>query len=297
MNTYIDFYEYLKASTGVATADLLSNPFRFAVPQSSGNNRFIVPTTAITTALNPYDSLYVFDGSQSEIVQVSQLTTPGTTTIMLVNAAQFSHSAGVAVCADGPGGSLADRIITASDDLETYCRQPLLQASYSSERLPLRTTLAAVTRDYALKIRPKQFPVQSIGGMTLLLDNATVDLDISKAVIDANQRLITLTQMTAASSSETTFWGNVSPPAYPTTPGFVEITYTAGFDYATLPRAIKQACIWLTSELLSDRMNPTGSSIMRLGNMQLTTRITGDKSPQFTSKAHERLEPYRQRAF
>lgn len=298
LNTYIDCYQYLRAPTGHDTTTLVGNVSRLSAGVSVGATSIPlqIPTTVL---LNAYDQVTIFDGSNSEVAVVSAMTTQGATSIS-VQALQYAHSAGTPLCSDGSQGSLAAMIVDASAQIEEYCRQSLLSATYSNETLPLRSTLAAVTRDYTLMLRPKHRPVTAVSAITAQLPgNTSISLSVSQATIDANAQLVTVMELTPVSEQETTFWGNVSPPLYPTTPGFIQVSYTAGFAYASLPSTIRQACIWLTSDLLSDRQNPTGAAELRLGNLSLTTRLRGDTSgfTPLALRAMRALDPYVQKAF
>lgn len=298
MNTYIDCFQYLRSPTGQDSATLVGNVARLSSATLVGATS--LPLSAATTvALNAYDQVTIFDGSSSEVAVVSNVTNQGATSIP-VQALQFAHAKGTALCSDGAQGSLAAMIVEASAQVEEYCRQPLLLATYSNESLPLRTTRAAVTRDYALMLRPKRFPVVSVSAITAqLTGQATLPLSVANAQIDSDAQLVTLLTMTASSGGAMTFWGSVSPPIKPTTPGFVTLSYTAGYAYTSLPQSVRQACTWLTSDLLSDRQNPTGAAEIKLGSLALVTRLRGETTGRsvLVMRAEKALDPYRQRVF
>jgi hypothetical protein len=298
MNTYTDPYAYLRAATGHDTSTVIANLTRIASTASIGATS-ITLQAATTTALGEYDQVYIFDGSNSEIVTMTPATTNAGATSLTVSPTQYAHNAGVAICTDGTMGSLAAMIFTASSQIEEYCRQPLLQASYGDEKLPLRSMRAAVTRDYTLMIRPKRFPVTAISAASLILRGpATIALDVSQADIDADAQLVTFLQIQTSSGSNdgNTFFAT-RPVALPMTPGYAQLSYTAGYAYAALPTEIRQACIWFVSDLLSDRRNPTGAAELRLGDINMVTRWRGDTTDRSTlaMRAYEMLDPYRQR--
>jgi hypothetical protein len=302
MNTYTDPFAYLRAATGHDTSTVIANLTRIASNASIGATSISLQA-ATTTALNQYDQVYIFDGSASEIVTMTPSTTGSPATSLTVSATQYAHSAGTPICSDGTGGiagSLASMIFTASSQIEEYCRQPLLQATYSNEQLPLRTMRAAVTRDYTLMIRPKRFPVTAVSAASLILrGQTTITLDTSQVDIDADAQLVNFLQIQSSSGGN---GGNTLyatwPIALPATPGYAKLSYTAGYVYSTLPPDVRQACIWLVSDLLSDRRNPTGAAELRLGDMQLVTRLRGDTTGRsvLTIRAYDYLEPYRQKA-
>lgn len=297
-NTYTDPYAYLRAAAGHDTSTIIANLTRIGSNAAQGATS-IVLQTATSTALQAYDSVYIFDGAASEIITMGATSNAGATSLT-VSPTQYAHAAGVVLCTDGTGGligSLASMIFTASSQIEEFCRQPLLQATYSNEKLPLRTMRAAVTRDATLMVRPKRFPVQSVSAATLnLIGQATVSLNTANAYIDADAQLVQFMPM-SASGGTMTAWGIFAPPARQTTPGYVSLSYTAGYASTALPTEIRQAAVWMTSDLLSDRRNPTGAAEIRLGDMSLTTRLRGEISGRsvLMMRAEKALEPYVQR--
>jgi hypothetical protein len=298
MNLYTDPYRYIRAATGHDTSTVIGNLSRIASPGISIGATSIPLTVPTSKVLNVYDIVTIFDGSNSEEVTVTATANQGVSSITC-SATQYAHATGTVIASDGTQGSLASMIANASAAIEAYCRQSLLQATHSNERLPLRSMRAAVTRDYQLILRPKQFPVTSVSACTATLDNTTtLTFDTSQAFIDADGQTVTLAQMSTTSGS-TNWWGAISPPLYPTTPGWVQLSYTAGYTYAALPNEIHQACIWITSDLLSDRRNPTGAAETQYGDVKLTTRLRGDNSGRsvLVIRAYENLDRYRQRAF
>jgi hypothetical protein len=296
-NTYTDPYAYLRAASGHDTSTIIANLTHIGSGGVLSGGTSIPLQTATTTALQAYDSIYIFDGASSEVVTMTPTSTSSGATSLTVSPTQYAHSAGVVICTDGLIGSLASMIFTASSQIEEYCRQPLLQATYSNEKLPLRTMRAAVTRDATLMLRPKRFPVQSVSAATLnLIGQATVSLNTANANIDADAQLVQFMPM-SSSGGTMTAWGIFAAPARATTPGYVLLSYTAGYAYAALPLEIRQACIWMTSDLLSDRRNPTGASVLTLGDMTMITPLRNDKAGRslLIARAENALTPYMQR--
>lgn len=301
-NTYTDPYQYLRAATGHDASTVMANLTRISSNVSQGATSISLQA-ATTTALNQYDQVYIFDGAASEIVTMTPTTTNAGATSLTVSATQYAHNAGTPICTDGTGGlagSLASMIFTASAQIEEYCRQPLLQATYSNETLPLRSMRAAVTRDYTLMLRPKRFPVTAVSAASLVLRGpTTIALDVSQASIDADAQLVNLLQIQSSSSGSN--GGNTlfatRPIALPVTPGYAKLSYTAGYASNSLPSEIRQSAIWMTSDLLSDRRNPTGAAEIRLGDMSLTTRLRGETSGRsvLMMRAEKALTPYVQR--
>ncbi len=296
MNTYLSHLDYQRSPTGNETATLVGNSLRLSHPVNAGDTAiFVTPNT--TVQLNAYDQLTIFDGSSSEVVTVGATVGVGSASFQVASPGfQFAHASGVPLCSDGTQGSLAQTIIDACAALEAYCRQPLLQATYTSEALTLRTTRAMITRDRRVLLRPRRFPVQSISALALQIDaQTTYTLDPTQAQIDSDAQLIKVAQINPTASSQAYY---SRTPLLPTTPGQALLTYIAGYVYAQLPYDIRRAAVLLTSELLSDRRNPTGAAELQQGKQHLVTRLRGDTSGDslLTMRAHKYLDPYRQRA-
>jgi hypothetical protein len=293
MNLYLDPYSYIRAATGHDTSQLVGNLCRLASPVAALATTLSL-TAALTSQLNQYDQIYLFDGSASEIATLAQPAAVGATQIS-VQALASAHAAGVPFCSDGSVGSLAQCIIDASAAVESYCRQPLYQASYSAEELPLRTSRAMITRDCRVLIRPRRAPVQSVSAVALQIDALlTYTLDASMCQIDSEGWLVTVSQIQPTGNAQAYY---TRMPIAQTTPGLVQISYVAGFAPTALPGEIRRAAVLLTSDLLADRRNPTGAAEYRQGRMQLVSRLRGDTSGDsvLTIRAHKWLDPYRQK--
>jgi hypothetical protein len=79
---------------------------------------------------------------------------------------------------------------------------------------------------------------------------------------------------------------------------WVSVTYVGGVTPGALPYDLAQACIWVTSELLAERRNPSGAARIRQGKFELQARPWGDRSGDSTLllQAKAALEPYRAQA-
>jgi hypothetical protein len=297
MNLYTDPYQYLRAASGHDTSTVIANLTRIASPGTAigaTSIPLIAPTDAV---LNAFDQVTIFDGSSSEIVTVTNTTNQGATSLT-VSALQFAHVAGTPIASDGAQGSLPAMIVNASSEIEAYCRQPLLSSTNTNETLPLRSMRAAVTNDYRLILRPKRIPVTAVSSVVAILNAGTsLALDSTQAFIDADGQVITLALITVTGVA--TQFGNVSPALFPTASGWIEVSYTAGYSYAALPSDVRQAAVWLVSDLLSDRRNPTGAAETQYGDVKLTTRLRGDTSGRsvLVIRAYEALDRYKQRGF
>jgi hypothetical protein len=297
VNLYTDPYRYTRAASGHDTSTVIGNLTRIASPgiiAGATSIPLVAPTNAV---LNIFDPVVIFDGANSEEVTITATANQGATSLT-VSATQHAHAAGTPIAGDGSQGSLPAMIVNASAEIEAYCRQSLLQAEHTNEVLPLRSMRASVSNDYQLVVRPKQVPVTSITGITAMLNASTsLALDPSEIFIDADGQTATLALMNVTGINTSQF-GNVTPALFPNTPGWIELSYTAGYAYAALPNDIRQAAVWLVSDLLSDRRNPTGSAELKYGDVQTKHRLAGEAQgrSQLTTKAYGNLNRYRQRA-
>lgn len=289
-NTYLSCFDYLRATTGQETASLLGNTGYIGGTVSAGATSFPV-LSATAVQLNVNDQLYIFDGGSSEIAIVAAQKAIGSTSIT-VQPLQYAHTANVPYCSDGAYGSLGSAIFTASANLETITQQSLLQATYS-ETYSLRTMDANINSDSQLTIRTRQFPVTAISALSLESDVSDItSLDATQAVISSQQKLVSvpvLSQVGAGSSQLT-----LSPPINQSSTGYINLTYTAGYPYASMPAQVKQACVWLVSDILSDRMNPTGSADYQSGKIHTVVFLRGDTSGESAlfKRARTYLEPH-----
>lgn len=273
MNLYVTPIEYMRAPTGQETASLLGNVMRLSGAVIVGATTLTV-TTGLTVALNQYDMVTIFDGGNSEAVQLTAGAIAGATTLS-VAAIQFAHAAGTVMCSDGTRGSLAQAIEVASATLESICQQSLLLQPYT-ETYTLRTMDAAISNDNVLSIRPQHFPVNAVTALSVSVQNGnSTAISVAQVVLDARARLVAVPNARP--------YGNgaaLNVALGQQTPGYVTMGYTAGFTYGTMPMDIKQAAIMLTSDTLSDRLNPTGAADLRLGQRQASTYLRGDLSGQ-----------------
>ena len=291
-NLYITAIDYIKDNTGQETASLVSNLLRVGSLMSIGATA--LPTNAgLTTPIQQYDTIYIFDGASSEVVTATSNVNTGLTSIPIL-ATQYSHVAGTVMCCDGSSGSLGEAITIGSISVENICLQPLFQATYS-ETQQLRSMAASINSDGALSIRPRQFPVQSISALSLGLDQSSLAAyDTTQAFITSNLRRITVPTLNALNSSGNSLLSLLSP-FNQTTAGYAEYTYVAGFLAANMPFDIKRAAILLTSDALSDRQNPTGAATLKLGQKQIDAYLRGDTSAQsgLYKRAANFLQRYR----
>lgn len=295
-NTYLSIFDYLRSNSGHETASLYGNLLRINGSVTQGATS--LPVTPNTTVqLNVYDPITIFDGASSEVVTVQASTAPGASSITLQSGTQYAHASGTPCCSDGTYGSLAEAIIDASAEVERICNQPLLQATYTNESLSLRTTRAIIDNKNSLLVRPRQFPVTSVSALSFLFATSnTVTLDSGQVLIDSMARFFTVPLLKALGASGSYGLGGFVDP---TKSGNVQLTYQAGYTYAALPWQIRRAAVWLVSDLLTDRLNPTGSATTTQGKLTNEVYLRGDLSGDnaLVKRARGLLLPYSQSAW
>src|SRR5579859_1760158 len=150
MNSYLSVHDYIRAVTGQGVQTLYGNLMRVRGNAGVAQSAISLPVQPNTTVqLNQYDPITIFDGALTEMVTVTAATAPGAASIP-ITPTQFAHAAGVSCCSDGTQGSVAEAVLEGSAAVERICRQPLLQATYTAETLPLLSTRAWVDSSMAL---------------------------------------------------------------------------------------------------------------------------------------------------
>lgn len=290
-STYITPFEYKRAASGGASQELASltgNLLRLSSGVSVGAVSLpVTPNTTVNLAID--DPVWIFDGVNSEVVTVTATTASNAAAIPVTTTA-FAHGAKVVVCSDGTNGSIGETLFLASAEVDAITQQAsLLQATYI-ETYNLRTMDANINSDGQLTIRTRQFPVTAISALSIETSvNAITTLDPAQAIIASQQKLIgvpVIAQIGAGPSQLI-----LQPPLNQQSAGEINLTYTAGF--AILPWEYKQACILLASNLLSDRLNPTGAAEYQSGTVKTTVYLRGDLSGEtsLVKRAIKLLEP------
>jgi hypothetical protein len=291
-SAYLDVPGYLRAATNQETASLLglNTALGGAVSLAAGAISLPVGSSAGWVA----GPLWLLDGPWSEVAQVTgsvdathlTLAAPGT---------RWPHAPGISLSQAGVAGSLAEVIMRASAWMEGYCQQGIsadrsLYALSRTEQWDMPGTRALLDRNMVAVVRPGHFPVQSVSALTLDQgEYGTLTLDVAQARLPSDGRLIEVPLMAGgdpllALSRSRSAWLNV--------------TYTGGVTPGALPYDLAQACIWMTSELLAERRNPSGAARIRQGKFEMQARPWGDRSGDSTLllQAKAALEPYRAHA-
>lgn len=301
-STYIDAITYSKAATGLTLTPLYGNLGRLtSTAQGVTTLTLIAP---LTVALAAYDSIYVFDGPSSEVLQVSQSASVGSSTVTLQSPAAYAHAAGTAYCTDGTQGSLGQAIFEASRWIEDICHQPLYQTAYSGEILTMPTMRAAIDNRWNLHFRPRHFPITTLSSVSIQTSQTyTVSLDATQAIIDADQQTVDLPNVNTLSSTQPQ--GNPQGGPYLWQPfnrqtnAWITLSYTAGFPVGQLPWAITRACTLLTSDGFSQLENPMGADQIGQNKRSVIFTLRGDQSGEslLVKEANKLLGPYIAQSF
>lgn len=300
-NTYVDCIAYTKAPTGIVLAPFIGNIGRIASSNAGATSLTLPTNQAITAAaLSQYDNLYIFDGPNSEVVQIgSSGTGIGATTIPLQAGTQYAHLGGTPFCTDGAQGSLGEQIFTASRWIEDeICFQALWSTTYTGEILTAPTMRAALDNQRNLHFRPRHFPISALSSVTVKTNalNATT-YDPAQAIIDADQQTVDLALMAALSSGSSQITQNspwLADSLSRSTNAWITISYTAGFAVGSLPRPVVRACTLLTSSCFVQLDNPTGADSIQQNKRNVTFVIRGDLVGEslLVKEAKRLLSPY-----
>lgn len=253
---------------------------RLSAPSLVGDTHLIIsPNT--TVALSQWDSVYVFDGPNTEKLTVTANTASGASSIP-TSAVQYAHNAGVVVASDGVGGSLAQEIVDVSDILETICRQSRFQATYT-DILVLSTEQAAITQDLQLIMKPYSSPIQSVSTVIVSRFGTTMTYDISNAVIENGGKSIRIPSLMPIGNDVSQVYSAPlvqSPAQSVNVQGNVSVTYVAGYPTGAMPGHVRKGAIYLVCDALSRYMNPGGYQEVMMGKRRTKLNNVGDDSGQ-----------------
>jgi hypothetical protein len=291
-SAYLDVPGYLRAATNQETVSLLgiNTTLLGAVTIAAG----AVSLPVLASARWAAGSLWLLDGPWSEVVQVTG-SSDSTHVTVAAPGSRWSHAPGTSASQAGTAGALADAILWASAWMEGNCQQGTstdrsLYAISWTDQWGMPGTRAWIDRDAILMMRPGHFPVQSVS--TLTLDQSawgTSILDVTQARLPAAGRII---EVPLLAGIEPLISLSRSRRAW------ISATYLGGVTPGALPYDLAQACVWITSELLAERRNPSGAARIRQGKFEMQARPWGDRSGDSTLllQAKAALEPYRAHA-
>ena len=299
LSAYIDVPAYLRSAANQETASLLGlNTTTAGATQAAGTTNLQVASSTGWAA----GSLWILDGPNSEVVQVTG-SADGTHLTLAAPGTAFAHAAGTSASQAGSAGALAELIVRASAWIEGYCRQGVpgdrsLYALARTERWTMPSTRAHLDRDQVLVVRPGHFPVQSISALSIELGQGqSLAFDVTQVELPSAGRLVELPYLLQASPSVGQQLLLESRGLSRTHRQWAVISYVGGLTAGAVPYDVQQACVWVVSDFLGYRQNPTGAAEVRLGKKEVVTRLRGDLSGDsiLLLQAKAALEIYKER--
>ncbi len=287
VNAYLDISEYLRAATNQETASLLGLNTTLTASVAAGVTSLPVVASA-GWAVGP---LWLLDGPYSEIVQV--ITAPdGVTLTLAAPGVTQAHAAGVSASQAGASGALAEIILRASAWVESYCRQGApgsrsLFALSRVERWGLPGARAWREPDGGLTVHPAHFPAQTVSSLTVeTFPGASAAVDVTQIELTASGSLIEVPCAALAS---------IALPPGGSSRRWVTLGYTGGVAPGVVPGELRQALVWVVSDFLAQRRNPTGAAAVRMGRFELQARPREDPSGDslLLIQAKVALQPWR----
>ena len=276
LSAYLDVGDYLRAATNQETASLLGLNTTLAAGVVAGALTLSV-TSSVGWAAGP---VWLLDGPWAERAQVTGAP-DGATLSLAAPGAAFAHGTGVSVSQAGTAGALAETILRASGWIENYCRQGApgdraLFALPRTERWRLPGPRAWLEPDGALAVRVGHFPVQAVTALSVETSpGAALALDVTQIELASDGRLIELPPAALSPG------GALYPPPGLSRGGrgWLSVAYTGGpVTPDATPYDLRQACVWVVSDLLAQRRNPTGAASVRMGSFELQARPRTDPS-------------------
>jgi hypothetical protein len=302
LSAYIDVPYFLRSPTGVETASLLGLNTTLA-----GTNNAAATTVQVASSTSWAAGLaWVLDGPTSEVVTITG-SADGTHVTIAAPGLAYAHNAGVSLSQAGSSGqSLAEVILRASAWCDNYCQQGAsgsdrtLWALSRVERWGMPSTRAYISRDNVITVRPGHFPVQSVSALTVEFGQGqSVSLDTTSLELMAPARLVEIPYLLLGGPT-------VGQQLLLETKGlsraqreWAVLTYTAGITVGAVPWDIQQAVVWVVSDMLSWRLNPTGASEVQMGKRRVVQRQRGDLvgDSLLLLRAHDVLDAYREEVF
>jgi hypothetical protein len=299
--TYLDCITYQRGATGLYLSNLLGNTGRIAACSAGATSLTAIAPLAV--ALNQYDAFYLFDGPNSEVLQVGPGgAAQGTTTVPLQGPATYAHGGGAAYCTDGVQGSVGQALFEASRWIEDICHQSLWSTVYTGEILTMPTMRAAIDNQYNLHFRPRHFPITAFSSITIQANQQLIaTLDPTQAIIDSDQQTVDIPNVnilvttSPSISSQTYVW----QPFERTANAWITLSYTAGYVAGSLPWSVARAATLLTNEMLRLLENPVGADTIVQGKRNVTFALRGDQTGEslLYKQAMNLLSPYIAQSF
>lgn len=303
LSAYLDVLGYQRAPHNQEIASLLGLNTTLG-----GSSAQLVGTTSLLVvaaagwAVGP---AWILDGPVSEVVQITG-SVDGTHVTLAAPGTLFAHNAGVSISQAGTAGSLAEVILRASAWVENYCQHGGPAGGYGgdrslfamtrTERWAMPSMRAHIDRDSTIVVMPGHFPVQSVSSLSIELGQGqTLGLDVSSVEQQTSGRLIEVPYLLLGGP---TVGQQLMLQAHGLSRSqrqWAVVTYVGGITSGSVPWDVQQAMVWIVSELLSQRRNPTGAGEYKLGKLDVVQRQRGDLvgDSLLMLRAHDILQPYR----
>lgn len=281
-SAYLDVAGFVRAATGQETASLLGLNTTLGGSAALAAGATVLPVaSSLGWVAGP---LWVLDGPYSEVVQVSSAP-DGTDLLLASPGTLLAHAPGASLSQEGSGGALAETVLRASAWIENYCRQGSaggdrsLFALSRSERWGLPGPHAWLDRDGVLVVRPGHFPILAVatlsvdlgGGQTLSLDTTQAEMVSAGRLVEVLLRPVGLAPGDPVLATESVGMSRARRQ-------WAAITYSGGFLPGAVPYDVQQACIWVASDILAQRRNPSGAATVHQGKFELQARPRTDPS-------------------
>ncbi|MGH2514402.1 MAG: hypothetical protein ACRDHP_01995, partial [Ktedonobacterales bacterium] len=159
---------------------------------------------------------------------------------------------------------------------------------------------AMLDRDGVLLVRPGHFPIQSVAALAIEFGQGdTLSFDATQIELPSDGRLIEVPYLLLAGAPNPgqqlllDMYGLSRARRQ-----WVTVTYTGGVTPGAVPYDLQQAAVWVASDLLAQRRNPSGAAVVHQGKFELQARLRGDLTDDSILLGHAKaaLEPYRVRA-
>jgi hypothetical protein len=277
-SAYLDIGDYLRAATNQETASLLGLNTTLTAGIAAGALSLPVASSSGWAA----GRVWLLDGPWAEVAQVTGAP-DGATLTLVAPGALLAHAAGVSVSQVGPMGALAETILRASAWIENYCRQGAsgdrsLFAAARVERWRTPGPRAWLEPDGTLVVRVGHFPIQTVTALSVeTAPGAALALDVTQIELASEGRLVEAPPSALGAAQAGAI--NLAPGLTRGGRGWLSLSYTGGPATAgATPYDLRQACIWVVSDLLGQRRNPTGAASVRMGGFELQARPRTDPS-------------------
>jgi hypothetical protein len=293
---YISHFDFLREPSGLESASLLGNSGRLSSAMVAGATALpVTPTTIVTLA--QFDRITLFDGPNTEVVQVASTVATGQASIPLLTGTQYVHAQYTPYCSDGGSGSLSDQIIDASTWLENICQQSLFQQTYT-DTLRMPSMRAALDNAQQLAIRPRHFPVSSVASLSLKSSQSdSLTYDPAQAIIDGTAQVVYVPALLSTGGGSTSY--SLLPTRSRIANMWVTVSYVAGYPAMAIPGDVREAVMLLLSDILAKRLNPSGAYETQMGKRRIRLSSTADTSGDsaLVKRARQLLQNYSSEAY